>query len=189
MSRYGTQVRAIADMTAADEREYGFALSGEPGALDTTGIIRGNASSVNIYGPTSTSLFPTVVGVHTHPSGITQPSVIDLRGFLMLQAQYPADGAFPDGWRRGVVAVAREPGSPPMYEVTSIELTTEGAALSRREQSRLVDRGFAEIGGNYPGILGVNRAGYRDVVEALKPYVRVCSEVYPPQQQLDAPPR
>jgi len=38
MSRYGSQVRAIADMTAADEREYGFALSGEPGALDTTGM-------------------------------------------------------------------------------------------------------------------------------------------------------
>jgi hypothetical protein len=189
MAGYGDQVRSIADMTAADEREYGFALSGEPGALDSTGIIRGNGSSVSVYGPTSTSLFPTVVGVHTHPSGITQPSVIDLRGFLMLQAQYPAAATFPEGWRRGVVAVTRGSGSPPEYEVASIELTTEGAALSRREQSRLVDRGFAEIGGNYPGILGVNRAGYRDVVEALKPYVRVCSEVYPPQQQLDASPR
>jgi hypothetical protein len=184
MDGYGTDVRSIADLTARDEREYGFTLSGEPGALDSTGIIRGNASSVDIYGPTSTDPFPAVVGVHTHPSGITQPSVIDLRGFLTLQAHYPAGANFPAGWRRGVVAaaVARDPGSPPEYEVTSIELTPDGAALSQAEQSALVNQGFAEIGGNFPGTLGVNRAGYQAVVDALKPYVSVCSEVYPPRQ-------
>ena len=151
-THYADLLVHLAEETYTTGREHGALITGGVDSHTHDGVVVGQEDRIQLHHHESNSDTPVYVGVHTHPHDDVSPSKGDWDSFLLLEATYPDDTPFPEGWMRGSVIIGQKPPGEDTLRMTTIALTPEGAALDQADQERWIDAARCANWSVWPGL-------------------------------------